>query len=234
MTGALITVEPHVLTICAYPEFAPFAFERDGEIVGTDITLLRRFADEEGLRVRIVKCDFCYLWQRPGRDECDVAAAGIAALPGRDLGKRAVWSAPYIAVRRSLLIRSADADRLRSPADFRGKKIVATPHSTADFDARQRYQPWGADLILTVPSQRAVVEALLRHDIDAFAEGTVSNQYLIDQYGADSGHPSSKLLMLADVHDTEQVETLHFAVRAADIRLVTRLNAFISAHPYSG
>lgn len=230
MAGALVTVEPHTLTICAYTEFAPFAYVRDGAIVGTDIALLRRFAEGEGLGVTVLKRAFRDLWRHPGRGECDVAAAGLAALPGRDLGECAVWSAPYVTVRRSLLIRRADAARLRTPTDFCGKRIVATPHSTAEFDARERYQPWGADLILAVPSQRAVVEALLRCEIDAFAEGDVSNQYLLECH---SGTPDRPLLALADVHETARVETLHFAVRAADAGLVARLNAFIGAHPYA-
>lgn len=225
MTSALATIEPQVLTICAYAAFAPFAFERDGEIVGTDIDLLRRFAQQKGLRVRTVKCPFRNLWQRPGLGNCDVAAAGLAALPGRDVTANGAWSAPYATVRRSLLIRGDDAERLRVPADFRGKKIVATPDSTAEFDARLRYLPLGAELILTVPSQRAVVQALLLQEIDAFAEGELSNRYLAERYGTGQAHP---LLALADIHQMAAVETLHFAVRATDSRLLARLNAFLS------
>ncbi len=225
MGEPLATIEPHILTICAYTEFAPFAFEQDGAIVGTDIDLLRRFAEAEGLGVRISQRPFLDLWQRPGLGECDIAASGLAALPERDLTAHGVWSDPYVTVRRSLLIRRDDAEQLRTPADFRGKKIVATPHSTAEFDARQRYLPHGADLILTVPSQRAVVEALVRREIDAFAEGSLSNGFLAEHYSAGHAHPP---LVLVDLHETERIETLHFAVRATDPRLVARLNAFIS------
>jgi ABC-type amino acid transport substrate-binding protein len=228
MTGSLATIEPRVLTVCAYTEFAPFAFERDGEIVGTDLELLRRFALQEGLRLTTIKRPFRNLWQRPGLGDCDVAAAGLAALPERDLTAHGVWSGPYATVRRSLLIRSGDAHRLRGPADFRGKKIVATPHSTAELDARRRYQPWGAELILMVASQEAVVQALLRQEIDAFAEGDLSSLYLAERYGAGQARPP---LVLADVHEMERVETLHFAVRAADARLVARLDAFLPRPP---
>ena len=225
MGDPLATIVPQVLTICAYTEFAPFAFEREGEIVGTDIALLRRFAHQEGLRVTIGKHPFRNLWQLPGLGACDIAAAGLAALPERNLTAHGVWSDSYATVRRSLLIRRSDAEQLRVPADFRGKKIVATPHSTAEFDARQRYLPHGADLILTVPSQHAVVQALLRQEIAAFAEGSLSNGYLAERYGA--GHEDPPLV-LADLHETARVETLHFAVRATDPRLVARLNAFVA------
>ena len=225
MPSALATVEPGVLTVCAYGEFAPFTFERAGEIVGTDIALLRQFAQREVLSVRIHKRPFLNLWQRPGLGECDIAAAGLAVLPERDVTAQGAWSAPYATVRRSLLIRGANAAVLRGPADFRGKKIVVTPHSTAEVDARQRYLPRGAEIIPEVPAQQAVVEALVRGDIDAFAEGDASNRYLAERYGGCQASPS---LILADIHAMAQVETLHFAVRTTDARLLARLNAFLA------
>jgi ABC-type amino acid transport substrate-binding protein len=225
MSSALPTIEPQVLTICVYTEFAPFAYERDGAIVGTDIALLRRFARQAGLRDRTCRHPFRDLWQRPGLGECDVAAAGLAALPERDPTANGAWSAPYARVRRALLIRGANAERLRAPADFRGKTIVATPHSTAEIDARRRYQPWGAQIIAAVPSQHAVVEALVRGDIDAFAEGEPSSRYLAGRYGAGRAIVP---LALADIHEMDQPETLHFAVRAVDGRLLARLNAFLA------
>jgi ABC-type amino acid transport substrate-binding protein len=221
---AFSTVEPHSLTVCAYTEFAPFAYMRDGEVVGTDIELLRRFAASETLGVNIIQRDFKDLWLRPGVGECDVACAGIAALPERDLGAQGTWSVPYLTVERSLLIRKTDAERLKSPADFRGQRIVVTPHSTADFDARARYEPLGAEIVPIVPSQHEIVHMLLNREVAAFAEGTVSNQFLVDQYLDAHGRPQ---LVLADVHATARIETLHFAVRAVDAKLVERLNAFI-------
>jgi ABC-type amino acid transport substrate-binding protein len=222
--ASLTTIVPHTLTICAYTEFAPFAYVRDGEIVGTDIELLRRFAASERLSVNIIQRDFKDLWLRPGAGECDVACAGIAALPERALSAQGVWSVPYLTVERSLLIRRTDVERLKSPADFRGKKIVVTPHSTADFDARARYEPLGAEIIPIVPSQHEIVGALLNHEVDAFAEGTVSNQFLADAHLDANQQPQ---LTLVDVHATAHAETLHFAVRVVDMRLIERLNAFI-------
>ena len=214
MPSTVSTIEPQALTVCAYTEFAPFAYERDGAIVGTDLDLLRRFAAQKGLRVSVCRRPFRDLWHRPGLGECDVAAAGLAALPGRDLTTHGAWSAPYMTVRRSLLIRRADAATLRTPADFRGRKIVVTPHSTAEVDASQRFLPWGANIVTTVPSQRAVVEALVRGDVDAFAEGEPSNRYLAERYGGSRSSPS---LLLADIHAMAKVE-----------KLLTRLDAFLA------
>lgn len=147
------TLVPATLTLCVYAEFAPFVYEEGGRIVGTDTTLLACFAAEYKLALNIIKKPhFDQLWHTPGRGECDIAAAGIAMLPERDLGEAGCWSIPYLTVQHSLLIRRQDVAHLQSPTDFAGKKIVVTPASTAHFDALARYEPRGALIVPTVPS----------------------------------------------------------------------------------
>lgn len=219
------TLVPATLTLCVYTEFAPFVYEKAGAIVGTDITLLARFAAQYNLALNIIKKPhFDQLWHTPGQGECDIAAAGIAMLPARDLGEAGCWSIPYLTVQRSLLIRRHDAAHLQTPADFASKKIVVTPASTAHFDALARYEPLGATIIATVPSQQAVVHQLLTGEVDAFGEGDVSNRYLMDHTLDERGEP---LLALTDLHTMTQPEELRFAVRARDPRLVACLNDFI-------
>jgi len=219
------TLAPATLTLCVYTEFAPFVYEEAGAIVGADITLLARFAAKYNLALNIIKkAHFDQLWHTPGQGECDIAAAGIAMLPERDLGEAGCWSIPYLTVQRSLLIRRQDVAHLQTPADFAGKKIVVTPASTAHFDALARYEPLGATIIPTVPSQQAVVHQLLTGESDAFGEGDVSNRYLMDHTLDAQGQP---LLALTDLHPMAQPEELRFAVRAHDLRLVARLNQFI-------
>jgi len=219
------TLTPATLTLCVYTEFAPFVYEEAGSIVGTDITLLSHFAAEYKLALTTIKKPhFDQLWHSPSQGECDIAAAGIAMLPERDLGEAGCWSIPYLTVQRSLLIRRHDAAHLQTPVDFAGKKIVVTPASTAHFDALARYEPLGATIIPTVPSQQAVVHQLLTGTVDAFGEGDVSNRYLMDHALDERGEP---LLALTDMHTMAQPEELRFAVRAHDPRLVRCLNRFI-------
>jgi ABC-type amino acid transport substrate-binding protein len=210
---------PGRLTVCTYPRFAPFCYLEGGEIVGTDIELLTRFAASQGVRARFVDREFPDIWTRPGRDECDVAAAGIAALARRELGPGGRWSEPYGVVRRSLLIRSDDGEQLGSPADFAGRTIVVTRDSTAEGDARRRYPR--ARVLPELSSQDAVVKRLLAGTIDAYAGGETSNRFVA---------ASEPRLDVVDVHEMEPPETLHFAVRGADPRLLESLDAFIHEH----
>jgi len=131
---AFATISEGILTICTYTEFAPFSYEDGGDIAGTDISLLREFAEEMDLGLEIIKRGFAGLWETPGNGDCDVSAAGMMEYEDRYLGETAVWSDPYMLVTRSLLIRRSDLEILKGPEDFEGKKIVVTPSSSAHID----------------------------------------------------------------------------------------------------
>ena len=200
------TIVPGVLTVCTYTEFAPFSYREGGEIKGSDILLLKLFARKMGLDTNFIQKPFNGLWNTPGNDECDVAAAGM------------------------LLVRRADANILKGPNDFIGRKIVVTPESTAHIDANERYLPIGVTIIPVVPSQEEIVGQILNHTVDAFGEGNVSNEYLANKYVDQYGNP---LLMLADIHEMEIPETLQFAIRSKDKRLANCLNEFICRYKTS-
>ena len=222
----LQTIVPDILTICTYSEFAPFSYKKDGSVVGTDIELLENFAHKMGLNLNIIENQFDGLWDMPGLDECDIAAAGMMS-EGRDLGSKGIWSKSYITVKRSLLIRHSDIDTFKQPGDFYGKKIVVTPESAAHIDAVERYQQYGAIIIPAVPSQNEIVNQLLGGEIDAFGEGDVSNAFLAERFmGNDGINP----LVLTDIHEMTFPEELCFAVRAYDERLIYNLNEFINEY----
>ena len=222
------TITERIFTICTYTEFAPFSYDDGGDIVGTDISLLREFAEEMDLGLEIIKRGFAGLWETPGNGDCDVSAAGMMEYEDRYLGETAVWSDPYMLVTRSLLIRRSDLEILKGPEDFEGKKIVVTPSSSAHIDGDLRYKPLGAVIVPHVPSQDEVVSQLLSGKIDAFGEGDASNEYLAGKYLDEHGQ---RLLALTDVHSMETPELLRFAVRSVDERLPATLNEFIKRIP---
>ena len=160
----------------------------------------------------------------PGRGECDISAAGMMEYDDRHIGENAVWSDPYMVVTRSLLIRRSDVDILKGPEDFRGRKIVVTPSSSADIDGKIRYEPAGANIIPFVPSQDEIVSQLLSGEIDAFGEGDVSNEYLAGKYVDENGE---MVLALTDLHSMNSPELLRFCVRSVDANLPCALNEFI-------
>jgi ABC-type amino acid transport substrate-binding protein len=178
------------LTVATYYGFAPVCAEKDGVAWGTDISFVKEFAADHGLRVDFIPVDFKDIWLRPGNNECDMAAAGITPVAKRVAeAVGAVWSDEYFHVRRSLLVRGADG--WRSIDDFAGKTIVVTRDSTADLDLQARPAK-GATVKRYSNDQQKAVDELKAGVIDAFGEGDVSNIYLARQ------NPG---LAVIDVHD---------------------------------
>lgn len=74
---------PSRLLVGAYAAFAPISWSDEGRPAGRDIAFLQLFAEQHGLELSVCFFPFDGLWERPGRDECDVAAAGLAPMPSR-------------------------------------------------------------------------------------------------------------------------------------------------------
>ncbi len=209
------TIQPGTLTVAIYGAFAPVCSSDEQGVYGRDIDFLRAFAQQQGLTIAFQIFRFDRIWERPGRDEVDIAAAGIAPLPERQTpGVR--WSDPYFTVERSLLIRASDQDKFKTMADFAGYTLAVTRGSTADLDTRQR-KPATANLVYYDMQEQAVT-ALLAGQIDGFGTGDVCSRYLVDQYPGQ--------LALADLHTMAEPEHFAFAVRAAS-GLLDQLNDFI-------
>ena len=85
------TLEPTFLTLCVYTEFAPFVYEVGGRIVGSDIALLSRFADQYQLGLKISKqAHFDPLWHTPAAVCHHVHCVdGVCGSQGRPQGPRA-------------------------------------------------------------------------------------------------------------------------------------------------
>lgn len=220
MTTEIRTLIPGRLTVGTYAAFAPVCWQEDEQARGMDIRFLQAFAEELGLELAVRFFLFDAIWQRPGRDEVDIAAAGIAPLAQRAT-PGVVWSDPYYLVQRSLLVRAVDKERLQQMDDFAGRTIAVTRGSTADIDTMQR-KP-ASTRVVYVDSQQVAIDDLLHGRIDAFAEGDVCAKYFASL--------DAEQLAVVDVHQMEIPETFAFAVREAS-HLLEPLNVFIRAHPH--
>jgi polar amino acid transport system substrate-binding protein len=214
------TIQPNILTIGAYAAFAPISYVQNGQPAGRDIEFLRLFAQNQGVKIEVRFFEFDRLWERPGRDECDLAAAGIAPMPSRT-APGVVWSMPYFNVQRGLLIRLSDAPQLQGIADFIDRTIAVTRGSTAEHDVLSR-KPASTKVAYYTDQHQALAD-LETGIIDAYATGDAGCHYLVETY---SGRFSA-----TDIHPFAMPETFAFAVRvASDIEAA--LNTFISEQRY--
>ena len=86
---------------------------------------------------RIPISDWPDIWLSPAKPEFDIVAGGITILESRTVdhdGRRAVaFTSGHIALRQTLLVRAADADRIRTHADLTSDhRIGAVPATTGE------------------------------------------------------------------------------------------------------
>ena len=209
------TLVPGVLRLCISTAFPPVLFDdHDGRPAGYDLAFLKKFAEERRLKLAYDKYPFDGLWLRPGRDECDIAAAGISILASRT-GEGVAWSKPYFDVKRTLLIREADAATFKTMADFGGHKIGFVGNSMAAADARAR-APKNA-VLMNYTSAIEGLKDLKAGKIDAFGDGSVTSAYFA------STDPE---LTVIDAHSLTPPETFAFPVRSAS-GLLHQLDEYI-------
>ena len=218
MSSKISPITPGHLTIATYAGFAPFSW-REGDIArGRDHEFLRGMAANLGLAFIAQFYQFDGLWERPAHDEADIAAAGISVLAERATPGM-VWSDPYFAVQRCLVIRKADQARYKTIADFAECTIEVTPGSAADIDVAQR-KPASARLTYCHNLEDAL-HRLLERRIDAFGTGDHSGKTFLARF--------PQQVSMIDVHPMPLGEPFAFAVRAAS-NLITPLNAYIQAN----
>ncbi len=211
-TSSFSTLEEGVLRIAAFPGFAPFSWH-DGRVArGRDIVFLSRFARLNGLKPLVMFHGFDRLWELPGQGVADVAASGISLRPG--CGGAISWSRPYSEVRRSLLVRAADAEMIRGIQDISRLSVVS--HSAAHHQA-QAVLPRTAELAF-IPSLEAGIEDLILGNTDAVGTGSISAHFHVER------HPG---LAAIDVHEALPPELISFAVRAP---LVNAIDEYIVRH----
>ena len=196
MSSLLPTLTEDTLQIAAFSGFAPFAWDDNGTALGRDIDFLRRFAKEHGLLLSVAFHTFDRIWEAPGQDTADIAASGIS----RRMEESVAWSQPYGSVRRTLLIRAGDGERLRGMSDL--GRIAVVPGSAAETHARETL-PEGASLTYIDTLEDGVRELLLGR-VDAVGTGSLSAEF---HAGRHSG------LAMVDVHEERPPERLAFAVR---------------------
>lgn len=217
------TLQPGVCIVSAFTGFEPFIFYRDGELVGFDVDILESFCAKHELAIEFAATPrFEGVWFKPGDNESDVAAAGIARFDKRTAPSIA-WTRPYFEVNRSILVHMNRNNELGDIDSFAGKSLAFVQGSSADIDARER-APRDAHLV-PVENQQQGLALLRAGTIDGLAMGSPSNAF---------NATANPEFCLIDVHAMAQPEHLRFTVNASNKRLLSALDRFIIDAESSG
>jgi polar amino acid transport system substrate-binding protein len=125
-------------------------------VVGFDVEIAQLIAGGLGRTARFVQVGFTSLDMAAGRGDFDIALSGLEDLPARR--SRLAVTIPYYEFREVLTVREADAARLRSLADLRGRR-VATLGATLAYD-----------LLLKAQVEHGVVPVTYEDDIHPYSD----------------------------------------------------------------
>ncbi|WP_326717600.1 ABC transporter substrate-binding protein/permease [Vagococcus jeotgali] len=166
-----------VLTVGLSADYAPYEFHAtvDGKdtIVGTDIELAQKIADDMGVKLKIEEYGFDALIGALQTGKIDIIISGMSPTPERL--KEVAFSKPYMDVEQKIIIRKSDKDIYNNSEAFKGVKVGAQVQSTQEELANDQLKA------KTVSLQRLpdIMLQLQQNKIDgAVIESPVGEAYL--------------------------------------------------------
>jgi polar amino acid transport system substrate-binding protein len=179
----LKTVDAGKLTVCSDIPYAPFEFEKDGEIVGVDVDLVKAMATQVGLEATFVDTDFDGIFAALAAGSCDIIASSVSITPERQ--EKYDFTQGYFSINQSILVRVADKDTLNDLPALKDKTVAVQSETTGaafvkDNAAANGYtvkEFTGADEMFT---------ALKAEQVDAVIQDFPINSYQATNGGGDT------------------------------------------------
>jgi polar amino acid transport system substrate-binding protein len=101
------------------PDYAPIAFEKDGELTGIEPEMARMLAADLGRSLEFIERRFPELVPALEAGEIDVIMAGMSVTPERS--RRVAFATPYLTVGQMALVREADLAIVGRPKALRSR-----------------------------------------------------------------------------------------------------------------
>ena len=115
-------------------DYAPYEFHAkvDGEdkIVGFDISIAQKIADDLGVKLKIEELGFDALLGALKTGKIDMVISGMSPTPERL--KEVAFSQPYMNVQQRVIVRKEDKDKFHSTKDFEGVRAGAQKQTTQE------------------------------------------------------------------------------------------------------
>ncbi|WP_430609243.1 ABC transporter substrate-binding protein/permease [Enterococcus sp. DIV0876] len=160
-------------------DYAPYEFHAtiDGkdEIVGFDISIAQKIADDLGVELKIEELGFDALLGALKTGKIDAVISGMAATDERK--KEVDFSKTYMEVQQKVIVRAEDAAAFQSTADFEGVDVGAQKQTTQEELAKTELTGAKVTSLQKVPD---LITNLTSGKIDAIVmEGPVADAYVM-------------------------------------------------------
>lgn len=130
--------EKGTLVVATSPDYAPFEFqtlvEGKNEVVGSDILLAQKLADELGVELEISTMNFDNVLNSVQNGKADLAIAGLSVSPERE--KVFDFSDPYYQDGNVLLVQKGDVAKYAKVADLDNADLAVQKGTTQETYAR--------------------------------------------------------------------------------------------------
>ncbi len=172
------TITPGKLTIGTSPDFAPYEFYHinngNPELVGFDIALAQKIADEMGLELQVVPMDFDGILMELQNGNVDLGISGFSPSPER--AQTFDFSDIYYTGGQAFVIRKADSDKYKDYAAF-DKLPVGAQTGSIQMGLAEENTP-NANIIGLAKVTDIVSELVSGKLEGAFIEKAVAEQYI--------------------------------------------------------
>jgi polar amino acid transport system substrate-binding protein len=102
--------------------YVPFTYRQDGRIVGYDVELADIFCKALGVKPNFIDTAWAGVIPSLYAKKFDVIMSSMSYTKERL--ERVAFTIPYAEASQALLVRAADADRIKAPADLNGRTIA--------------------------------------------------------------------------------------------------------------
>ncbi|MGX7107065.1 transporter substrate-binding domain-containing protein [Hutsoniella sourekii] len=159
------------------PDFPPFEWvdmsQGEPKVVGVDVEIAQKIADELGVELEIVETTFDSLIQQAKSGKIDMALAGMTYTEER--AKQVLFSDIYYETNSRFLVRAEDADKYTSLDDFKNAKIGVQKGNSQEILAKEKFPE--AELT-SMNKNGDLVEALKAGRVDAVLfDGIVTESF---------------------------------------------------------
>ncbi|MFD9792820.1 transporter substrate-binding domain-containing protein [Streptomyces sp. NPDC059070] len=213
--GGVPVVKKGKLTTCTHLPYPPFQSERDGKVVGFDVSLVDLVAKNLKVEQKILDTPFenfktgAFL----NSGQCDLAAAGMTITDERK--KNVDFSVPYFDATQALLATKKSGVTSLADLKAKGKKLGAQAETTGESYARGKgFNP------VAFESSDAVLNGLRTGQVDAVViDYPVVQGWLKDKANADQ---------FAVVDNISTGEQYGFSVKKGNTKLLDAINKAIT------
>ncbi len=159
-------------------DYAPYEFhaEVDGrdQIVGFDISLAQKIADDMGVKLKIEELGFDALLGALKTGKIDLIISGMS--PTEERLKEVDFSDPYLETTQKIIVRKDDLNKFKSVNDFDGVKVGAQKQTTQEALAKSELK--GSDVV-SLQKVPDIVLNLTNNKVDAAVlEGPIAEAYV--------------------------------------------------------